>query len=362
MWADESGLVTNLAVTGSGNNAFVQFEVPAANIKNGNAVIAVTRGGTVVWSWHLWFAPQDVLGTVTCTNFQGYEYKFTNETLGWKYTAWSGTTYSAPRSVKVKVRQTKGQISPATRTEAVLTITQNPGNVRQGSTTLYQFGRKDAMPGVQTVSDGSFTPNGGNNMSIQNGIRHPENFYNSGPSWYNNPPTGYSYYNLWSMDNTTTGYNDNAVVKTIYDPCPAGFHMPASNAFTGFTTNGQNYGPMNVRGAWNHGWNFNNKITSPDAAVYFPASGYRGYGGDGSLRFVGDYGYYWSAVRRNTNYGCHLGFSLWDVYPQGGDYRANGFSVHPVAEPKTRVTPKLPGSTEEDWSNNEDLDAGDIDI
>ena len=362
VWADESGLVTNLAVTGSGNNAFVQFEVPAATIKNGNAVIAVTRGGTVVWSWHLWFTHDDALNTVTCTNFQNHEYKFTQENLGMKYTAWSGTSYTSPRSIKVKVRQTKGQISPATRTEAVLTITQNPGNVRQGSTTLYQFGRKDAMPGVQTVSDGSFTPNGGNNMSIQNGIRHPENFYNSGPSWYNNPPTGYSYYNLWSMDNTTTGYNDNAVVKTIYDPCPAGFHMPASNAFTGFTTNGQNYGPMNVRGAWNHGWNFNNKITSPDAAVYFPASGYRGYGGDGSLRFVGDYGYYWSAVRRNTNYGCHLGFSLWDVYPQGGDYRANGFSVHPVAEPKTRVTPKLPGSTEEDWSNNEDLDAGDIDI
>ena len=362
VWADESGLVTNLAVTGSGTNAFVQFEVPAATIKNGNAVIAVMKNGTVVWSWHLWFTHDDALNTTACWNYQNKRYDFSEESLGMKYTAWSGTSYTSPRSIKVKVRQTKGQISPATRTEAVLTITQNPGNVRQGSTTLYQFGRKDAMPGVQTVSDGSFTPNGGNNMSIQNGIRHPENFYNSGPSWYNNPPTGYSYYNLWSMDNTTTGYNDNAVVKTIYDPCPAGFHMPASNAFTGFTTNGQNYGPMNVRGAWDYGWNFNNKITSPDAAVYFPASGYRGYGGDGSLRFVGDYGYYWSAVLRNTNYGCHLGFSLWDVYPQGGDYRANGFSVHPVAEPKTRVTPKLPGSTEEDWSNNEDLDAGNIDI
>ena len=365
VWADEAGLVqfgATKIVRDASNNAFVQFEVPAATIKNGNAVIAVMKNGTVVWSWHLWFIHDDALNTTACWNYQNKRYDFTNESLGMKYTAWSGTSYSSSRSIYVKVRQTRGQISPATRTEAVLTITQNSGNVRQGSTTLYQFGRKDAMPGVQTVSDGSFTPNGGNNMSIQNGIRHPENFYNSGPSWYNNPPTGYSYYNLWSMDNTTTGYNDNAVVKTIYDPCPAGFHMPASNAFTGFTTNGQNYWPMNVRGAWDYGWNFNNKITSPDAAVYFPASGYRGYGGYGSLRFVGDYGYYWSAVLRNTNYGCHLGFSLWDVYPQGGDYRANGFSVHPVAEPKTRVTPKLPGSTEEDWSNNEDLDAGDIDI
>ena len=36
------------------------------------------------------------------------------------------------------------------------------------------------------------------------------------------------------------GYNDNSVVKTVYDPSPVGFKMPASNAFTGFTTTGQN--------------------------------------------------------------------------------------------------------------------------
>jgi len=50
------------------------------------------------------------------------------------------------------------------------------------------------------------------------------------------------------------------------------------------------------------------------------------------------------------------------VIPQYNEYRSYGFSVRPVAEPKTRVTPKVPGSTEEDWSNNEDIDAGDIDI
>ena len=357
VWADESGLVTNLAVTGSGTNAFVQFEVPAANIKNGNAVIAVMKNGTVVWSWHLWFIHDNALNTTACWNYEKKRYDFTEESLGWKYTSWIGTSYSAPRSIKVKVRQTKGQTLPATRTEAVLTITQNPGNVRQGSTTFYQFGRKDALPGVQTVSDGSFTPNGGDNMSIQNGIRHPEIFYTGGSSW----SSDYSWINLWLMDNTTTGHNDNAVVKTIYDPCPAGFHMPASNAFSGFAKNGQNGGPMNTNGAWDYGWNFNNKISSPDATVYFPASGYRS-NRDGSLDYVGRYGFYWSAVPNFAGGGCGLYFLQWNVYPQDDYVRSFGFSIRPVAEPKTRVTPKLPGSTEEDWSNNEDLDAGDIDI
>ena len=359
VWADEAGLVkfgATKIVRDAGNNAFVQFEVPADKIKNGNAVIAVMKNGTVVWSWHLWFAHDDALNTVTCTNFQGYKYKFTQETLGWKYTALSVSTYSAPRKVRVTVEQTVA--NGGVKQSAYITITQNPGKARQGYSTLYQFGRKDAFPGTDTTPpDGSFTPNGGDNMSIQNGIQHPEVFYNYGPTWSG----GYSQYNLWSMDNTTTGYNDNSVVKTIYDPCPAGFHMPASNAFTGFTTNGQNYGPKNVSGAWDNGWNFNNKISSPDATVFFPASVSR-YFYDGSLDYVNSNNY-WLAVPRGTDSGCSLRFFREGyMETQVGYGTSGGCSVRPVAEPKTRVTPKTPGSTEEDWSNNEDIDAGNIDI
>ena len=340
VWADESGLVTNLAVTGSGTNAFVQFEVPAANIKNGNAVIAVTRGGTVVWSWHLWFAPQDVLGTVTCTNFQGYKYKFTNETLGWKYTAWSGTTYSAPRSVKVKVRQTKGQISPATRTEAVLTITQNNSNVvRRGYNTFYQFGRKDALPGTNAIAPGSnysFDNNTGGH-SIGEGIRRPENMFRSAEvvGTYYSDWCNATYYNLWSMDNTVTSFNDNAVVKTVYDPCPAGFHMPASNAFTGFTTTGNStstQSEFNVSGAWDNGWHFNWRPFSSDATVYFSASGSRSYY-RGLLVSMDSGGHYWSAVPNSTDSGCLLSFYWGNVYPQDSYFRrAYACSVRPVAD------------------------------
>ena len=364
VWTDQSGIIeaSSLGIEGSGTNAFVHFRVPQDKIKNGNAVIAVKNAsGTVMWSWHLWFIHDDALNTVTCTNFQNHEYKFTQETLGWKYTVLNGSSYSAPRKARVKVEQTVA--NGGVKQFAYITITQNPGNVRQGYSTLYQFCRKDAFPGTDTTPDGSFNKNGGNYMSIQNGIQHPETFYTWGDSWYN----GYDKYNLWSMNNTTGGLNDNAVVKTIYDPCPAGFHMPASNAFTGFTTTGQNtstQSELNVSGAWDYGWNFNNKITSPDATVYFPASGYR-YSSDGSLRDVGDCGYYWVAVPYIT-YSAYDGYNLYffwrDVYPHDGDHWSAGKSVRPVAEPKTRVTPKLPGSTEEDWSNNEDLDAGNIDI
>ena len=356
VWADEAGLVkfgATKIVHDAGNNAFVQFEVPADKIKNGNAVIAVMKNGTVVWSWHLWFAHDDALNTVTCTNFQGHKYKFTQENLGWKYTTLSGSTYSAPRKVRVKVEQTVA--NGGVKQSAYITITQNPGKARQGYNTLYQFGRKDALPGIDAVSDGSFNKSGGDNMSIQNGIQHPETFYRDGGSWY----YGYNQYNLWSMDNTTTGFNDDAVVKTIYDPCPAGFHMPASNAFTGFTTNGQNNGPMNVSGAWDDGWNFNNKISSPDATVYFPAWGWRER--IGLLQNEG-WGWYWSAVPYDTRYGSLMTFFLGFVNPQYNESRAYGFSVRPVAEMRPKEKPKVPGSTEEGWEDGGDLDGGEYEL
>ena len=220
--------------------------------------------------------------------------------------------------------------------ETVINITQNPGSIKKGATTLYQWGRKDAFPGVEAsdlAANSHFTANAGDNMSIMNNIQNPDKFYIYGSSMY----TNYGYYNLWSVDNTTTSYNDNSVVKTVYDPCPVGFKMSASNAFTGFTANGQNHGTMNVDGTDNlqtfqnnFGHNFwtNNSKT---ATINFPASGFRDTG-DGSLFYVGGSGFYWSAVPYGTTNGCYLYFGSSDVSPLYYFNRSYGFAVRPVAE------------------------------
>ena len=324
VWADESGLVTDLDVTGTGQDSYLVFEVPQSAIKQGNAVVAAKNAdGIILWSWHLWFAPDDVLDATECINFQNVKYQFSKENIGWKYTEYVKTVYNTPRSVLVKVKQKYG-----TGTPAVFTVTQNPGNRKKGHNTFYQFGRKDAFPGTETGLNGSFVPNGGNNMSIQNGIQHPGTFYNEGNSWSNI----YNRYNYWSTDNNDTGYNDNVVIKTVYDPSPVGFRMPPSNAFSGFTTNGQNNGPMNTSGAWNYGWDFNNKLSSPDAVVHFPASGYRNlYTGVSSG--AGNFGYYWTAIPHRTSiYGCDLYFGSSFICSLYSNYRSLGLSVRPIAE------------------------------
>ena len=343
VWADAANLVHSPSIKRDANNdAFLEFEVKASDIQSGNAVVAVTKSNgaskTVVWSWHLWFAPKDALSTIAVTNYQGKTYNFTKETLGWKLVLWNGSTYSSARTVKVKVEQTVA--NGGTKQVSEFTITQNPGSVKTGATTLYQFGRKDAFPGVETsklAANSHFTENAGNNMSIQNGIQHPGSFYTWGSSWWSTPPTGYSYDNLWSADNTGVGLNDNSVVKTVYDPCPVGFKMPPTKAFSGFTSNGQNDGTMNVDGTDNlqtFQSNFGHNLwtsSSKTATINFPASGYR-FNDDGSLLNVGVSGCYWSALPSDTDSGFYLGITLSNVFPLNYNNQSYGFAVRPVSE------------------------------
>lgn len=340
VWADEQDLVHLSAspIKQDGGNAYLDFEVKQADIKSGNAVVAVTKNGTVLWSWHLWFAPKDALDKITVTNHQNKNYDFTKEALGWKPIQWSGSTYSSARTVKVKVEQTVA--NNGTKQVAVLNITQNPGGKKEGITTLYQFGRKDAFPGVdksKLATNSHFTENAGDNMSIMNGIQHPDFYYTGGSNWNSN----YGYYNLWSADNTVTGGwnvgNDNSVVKTVYDPSPVGFKMPANNAFTGFTADGKNDGTKNVDGtddlqtfSNNFGHNFWTS-SSKKATINFPASGFR-FSNGGSLTDVGRSGYYWLAVPGSSSNGCDLLFHSFNVRPLSDDARSFGFAVRPVSE------------------------------
>ncbi len=348
VWADEQDLVTSPSIAhDASGDAYLDFEVKATDIKSGNAVVAVTKGGVVVWSWHLWFAPKSALNTIAVTNYTNYTYNFTEEALGWKPTKWESTTYNKARTVKVKVEQTIA--NNGTKQVAVLNITQNPGIKRTGIVTFYQFGRKDALPGTDTFypTNGHSFDNTPGGRSLGYAIQHPENmFIKAGTGTYTNDWCNASYYNLWSAENTntTTGHNDNAVVKTVYDPCPVGFKMPASNAFTGFTSNGQFQNtPANINAdgtadnpgtkfSTNYGHNFWTN-SSKNKTIFFPASGFRS-NTVGSLYNVGSHGYYWSAVPSDTSTGdgCSLYFSWGSVYPQGYNNRSWGFAARPVSE------------------------------
>ena len=348
VWTDEANIVRSNAVSiyrdGNGN-AFVKFEVKQADIKSGNTVIAVKRGNTIVWSWHLWFAPKDVLEKIAVTNKDGKVYNFTKETLGWKPITWTGTPYTSTREVKVKIEQTVGHTGQ--KQISYVTIKQRPTtSTIEGITTLYQWGRKDAFPGLSgNVAGVNRTP--GDQIFMQNIIQNPGNFYITrlnaaraidGGSFLSQY---YNFYNLWSINNTKTGGQDNGnddpVIKTIYDPSPVGFTVPGGNAFTGFTETGMNRGKQNVDGTdvqatfnakmGHHYWTNSNK----EETIFFPAAGYMD-NGNGALLWYKQYGDFWTALPADFNNGCVMGIQHDFTYPRFVNVRTYGFSIRPAAE------------------------------
>ena len=327
VWADEADLVTAYSIEHDGNEAYLQFEVDKDDIKTGNVVLAATKNGVVVWSWHLWFTAPDVLNTITCTNFQNTQYNISKETLGWKYTTWKGSSFFKPREVKVKVMQTIANNS--TKQEAIFTIIQTNGVTPiVGHHTLYQWGRKDALPGTDNIIQGSYSFNsqvGGRSVSYA--IQHPENMFNaigSGPFYtdWNNP----YYSNLWNITN-----NLNNMVKSVYDPCPAGFQVPHPFTFSFFTKNGSTGGPINATGSWNFGWNFNNKVTDPDATIYCPGGGYRVNAPGSPLTLMGLSGDYWLSNKVN-GIANNVGFSAGGITTVGIFSCCWAAGVRPVAD------------------------------
>lgn len=359
IWQDSPELVTNVAL--SSDKHSITFDVNQATIAQGNAIVAVRNASNqIMWSWHIWvtdYVPglaadkDESLRDKSVTNYQGLQYTFMPVNLGWC----DGTSASyAGRSVKVRFTQAE------TGATQVIEITQTPYSVSTGGNApFYQWGRKDPMlpstgsgatnktwynaegTSSTTLTTANWTTN---DATITNGILNPGAFCTNNYMDYK------YYYNLWSSDNTVTTANDNAVIKTIYDPSPVGYHLPPSNAFTGFTYNGNNisgsyYGSQynspyvsaddfTTNGGWIFYCNKMNGASSYDPAggtIFYPASGYR-YSSSGALYYVGSYGYYWSAVPLSTSNGRSLYFGSTRVYPLSNGSRSSGFAVRPVQE------------------------------
>ena len=347
IWSDVAGVVTNATVTGSGQSSFLEFTVNKNQLVNGNAVIAVkTASGTIMWSWHLWFTPKSSLDKIAMTS-DGQTYNFSSDNLGWKYTSWWGGTKD--RTVVVKLEQ---QAEVGTKKEATVTLTQKKGkDERIGYGNLYQWGRKDAIPGTNTLDPAGFSYNGsgyvtvGENeynipakkalmetrtigLSIQNPGEMLPKVGGGKLSWFYK-----QYINLWSTDNNKFDGSVRDGKKTIYDPSPVGFKVPDAYAFEGFSTTGAE---------WNKGYTF---IANNNKDIYFQAGGAR-QGADGSIVYNGTYGVYWQSVPTLKDHG-KPGYGLRTLLASGsiktffppandaasdyGSY-ANAYGVRPVAE------------------------------
>ena len=300
LWQDAQGLITAVSIDGDYLTLTVGKD---AATQEGNALIAAKDdGGKIVWSWHIWVTKETFADDKLTTIATGsYNYKVTPVNLGWVSTSPDG---------------------------------------KQGYNTYYQWGRKDAfIPGTWNSTtnhtvydiDGNtvatpLTYTESTTATIADNIQNPTTFYKNTST---DGPCNTQHYNMWDAQQTATGNITTATVKTVYDPCPAGFCVPTSNLFH-FMGNGGDRSDLNWDGT-NKGktWqaSYSTNTTGPD--LYFPALGCRKT--NGTFVDVGDKSYIWSASPESNTCGHSLEvFS--DKWKSTFNGRYFGNSVRAVAE------------------------------
>lgn len=232
IWQDAENLVTNVQL--SSDSKSLTFTVGKSTIQQGNAVVAIRDAqNQIMWSWHIWVTDYNPYAEAT----SGLH--FFTRYVGWCY---NDTRIYDPRKVKLRFEQT------GTGNTAEREITQTEYIIEDGNNPYYQFGRKDPQLPASTakssatdktwydaegkeyvsVSYQSWTTG---NPTIQNGILNPNVFCS-------NNQMDYTYTNLWNVDDKSYGNTDvNSSVKTIYDPSPTGYKVPA----IGLLSNNYNY-------------------------------------------------------------------------------------------------------------------------
>ena len=342
IWQDTKDLISDINYDAA--TKYVSFKVDKSTIHNGNAIIAVRNASNeILWSWHIWVTERD-LSSVEVTNFQNKTYNFLPVNLGW---CGFGNEWYAPREVRTRFKQAGGKTADLTF-QSNGEVLNNDYDIKNGNNPYFQWGRKDPMlPGnglgdmdktcYTTDTQYAFQHTGLNTNDIKEYIRNPHKFN------IKEEMDGV-YYNLWSTDNDKTVPNDDEVViKTVYDPSPVGYSLPASNAFTGFTTTGghtDNSSEFNVNGGFDKGWHFYRKPNKQGHTIFFPACGRR-HSNTGSLRLVTMYGFFWVAGPDNRHYGRYLSFGSGSVYPLYYYSRSFGLAVRSAEEKYGKIVLNL---------------------
>ena len=341
LWADRQDLIDSYSLYQESNGLWwIKFRITQSQIDQGNVVFAAMdyvvdySAGMVVyrvmWSWHIWvtdYVPGQ--GDLRVNSHSGTPYTFMPLSLGWTEL---GEADMAIESTLYVQLETENGLEVGT-----VAIRKAGGTVRRnylGRAPTYQWGRKDpVIPGMGTEDyddisgmvtllpeylrqEGhdyvvaGWTEDGYPPLTLGQSIQAPHVFRQAkaGADWCST-----SWINRWNAAQSGTvghGYTPGenyTIVKTIYDPSPAGYHVPHAMAFTGLTKSGGeatsldalNLDPADTSVPAFRGYNF-----KPDGAsdsIVFPIAGYRSYNGDYPLQFnrSGGITYYWSAETYN---------------------------------------------------------------
>lgn len=277
VWQDAYNLISDVKLEKGTDYDYVSFKVNQDQLQQGNAVLAIRDNtGTIMWSWHIWITEHwtidksltigvgDVDVNVYDTNIKyidGDKFIVAPYSLGW----------CDPKNVwYLKRTGIMTFVQAESNKEKKLDVEQREKKIEYwiGNNVYYQFGRKDPMVGF--MNDNSVVKYNFGKLpyrieaqtkTIQYGIQHPNVLFAGANVQFNasayldaNDWLSTSYYNLWNnthqslpnkIPSSELAIYHYSGIKTVYDPCPAGYQVPPVGFFR-IITNGNNNSAENI--------------------------------------------------------------------------------------------------------------------
>ena len=207
VWQDANGLVGNIFL--DGNKVFVL----ANEGVEGNALVAVTdASGKILWSWHLWvtdYSPaESIFSTPETTN--GTVWKMMDRNIG----ALSNSSES-PESRGLMYQW--GRKDPFPGPAGFTAQNEDYSYITDGEKQLYD------IEGVPIEKKFYATAQGYGTLALS--IEHPDVFYKVVTS---DNAFGHDYPSMdWKKESDDDSWGGVSGKKTMYDPCPSGYKVPA---------------------------------------------------------------------------------------------------------------------------------------
>ena len=286
-----NSVVASVSLSGS----YVVFSTPET-LKPGNAVIAAKdAGGVILWSWHIWVPETEIV----TADYGIYPAPMMDRNLG-----------------------------------ALVAATADAAAPVESFGLTYQWGRKDPFPGPKAVKSGdnatvagvavSTKPGNGTSaescMTVEETIANPTvlGFTQNG-DWL---PAELADKTLWQNE-----------VKTMYDPCPPGYRVPARNTESAFHSS-----DLSTATGWQDNA-ANNWFALGDPLAVFPFAGYRDDYSPGGLTHAYDRGAYWTAYSSQAPKAYYVNVRSGSAHARAEAGKSRAGSVRCVSAEETPILP-----------------------
>ena len=286
-----NSVVASVSLSGS----YVVFSTPET-LKPGNAVIAAKdAGGVILWSWHIWVPETEIV----TADYGIYPAPMMDRNLG-----------------------------------ALVAATADAAAPVESFGLTYQWGRKDPFPGPKAVKSGdnatvagvavSTKPGNGTTaescMTVEEAIANPTvlGFTQNG-DWL---PAELADNTLWQNE-----------VKTMYDPCPPGYRVPARDTESAFHSS-----DLSTATGWQDNA-ANNWFALGDPLAVFPYAGYRDDYSPGGMTHAYDRGAYWTAYASQAPKAYYVNVRSGSAHARAEAGKSRAGSVRCVAAEETPILP-----------------------